>query len=92
MPFLVVYDNGYWFHRTNRMQTQFGWKMIKHGFERYVTTYAAHQKFQSVSRRSVKLERLERIRRMFDLKWRLHTFFVENFITCETYIIVCAKL
>lgn len=89
MSFCVVYKNGYWFHRTNRMHTQFVIRrMINNVLETYITTYAIHKS----KGRTIKLERLKGIGRVFDFKWRLHTFFVELFTTCGTKIVGCAKI
>jgi len=42
--------------------------------------------------RKVNLERMLRVGRISDLKWRLNTFFVVPFITRDTVIIACTDL
>ncbi|WZZ67636.1 hypothetical protein YC2023_079006 [Brassica napus] len=64
--------------------------MIKLFKDDFLTT-EARPLAETVVRRMVKFERKKKVRRVFDLKWRLYAFFVEFFTTCNTEIIICAE-
>lgn len=69
------------FHGTNRMHSYFvGRTMVSHSRYRIFTTYVT---LRIGVRTTLKLERKKKIGRVFDIKWRLHTFFVVISMACD---------
>ena len=86
MTFWVVYNEGYWLHRTYGKHTKLaGSTIIKLVQDRYFTTHAT-----SICCVSVKSKRMKRVGRVSDLKWSLNTFFVKISLTLETCKIASA--
>jgi hypothetical protein len=87
MAFRMVYNQGYWPHRTDGMHTQIaGCTLIKHAKGNFSTTTASKPRLKTA-----KSKRMKGVGRVFDLRWRLNTFFVELSLALETCKIAFAE-